>query len=121
MKRIISKEILRQKISKATLDYKKIRCQAYYTKNVLESAPEFNPEFFETGIYGINAKEILQGQYNQLSNQKTYAEGYMQALKDLYEDFFDITEVETWMFDNDKKELEAFRQEQKDKTLNNYI
>lgn len=116
---IKEKEILRLKISEVTLEHEKLSCQAYYTKKMLESLPEFNSQSFETGIYGINTKEILQNQYNQLFKEKTYTQGYMQALKDLYEENFDITELKTWMTEEDRQESKNFRQEQKSK--NNYI
>lgn len=118
---MIKKEDLRLKMSKATLNYEKLSCQVYYTKKMLESLPEVNQQYYETGIYGINTKEILQSQCNQLLEQKTYAQGYMQALKDIYEDFFDITEIETWMTEEDRQEVKDFRQGQKNKTINDYI
>ena len=77
-----------------------------------ESLPEFDPQSFETGNYGINTKEILQNQYNQLLEEKIYAQGYMQALKDLYEENFDITELKTWMTEEDRQESKNFRQKQ---------
>ncbi len=117
----MTKEDLKLKVSKATLDFENLRCQVYYTKKMLESLPEFELQYYETGIYGINQKEILQNQYNQFSEQKTYAQGYMQALKDLYEETYDITEIETWMTEEDRQETKNFRQEQKNKTINDYI
>lgn len=107
---MINKEILRLKISEVTLEHEKLSCQAYYTKKMLESLPEFDPQYYEAGI---NTKEILQNQYNQLLEEKIYTQGYMQALKDLYEENFDITELKTWMTEADRQKAKDFRQEQK--------
>lgn len=117
----MDKGTLRIKVSKATLEYEKVSCQAYYTKKMLDSIITENEPEFETGIYGIDSKQILQQQYNKLLEHKMYTKGYAQALQNLYEEFFDIAELKTWMSDADRKEAKNFREEQKYKTLNDYI
>ena len=117
----LNKEILRNKVSKETLEHEKLSCQTYYIIKMLDITSEFNPEFFESGVYGTDSKQVLREQYAQLLEQKIYAKGYMEALQNLYEEFFDIAELKTWMSDADRKEAKNFREEQKYKTLNDYI
>ncbi len=121
MENKINKEILRNKMSKATLEHEKLSCQIYYTKKMLDSIPEFKPESFETGIYGTDPKQVLQDQYNKLLEQENYAKGYSQALQNIYEEFFNVTEIKTWMTDADREEAKNFKQEQRGKTINDYI